>query len=363
MASRDTTIKPPRGFRLLQASLIQHNLKREGDTIVKKVAFNIFCLLVLTSFLTFQIGCASFPPPHANSFYTKDEVVTVTMLTCKSLGAYDEEWEKSFEDDWKKSFEPLHIPYPCVEKVTPIVPLMIGIVAPLAFDYAKNKLKQETENYMQQFGTTYFDTFWRGSSPKYCGFVIKRKAKRYNDKTPDPAKEVFKIVYGLAKDNEGFFWAAPLYFQTNKTKAKVVSWPWGGKHRIDTKLELSLDAVWIDGQKQYHKENIATFDPLMVKDYEIDNPKVLRASCPEKTPTDKTKDSACSPLKGGLNSFAVPIPSGTSSLDTGDSGKFWLTVLVTESDTAKTKKYISDLSDLLEKNRDKIIDFIKKPSQ
>jgi hypothetical protein len=314
---------------------------------MKKEAFNIFCLLVLTSCLTFQVGCPSFPPPHANSFYTNDESVTVKMLTCDSLGTY--------KQDWEESFKRVGISYKCLEKrVVPIVPLVTGIVAPLAFDYVKNKLKQETENYVQQFGTTYFDNFWRGNSPKYYGFEITRKAKRYNDKTQEPANEVFKIVYGLGQDKEGFFWAAPLYLQTSKTKAKVVSWPWGGTHRIDTKVELSLDAVWIDEQKKYHKENIAKFDPLMIKDYEIDNPKVLRASC-------KSNDSKCSPLEGGLNSFpAIPIPRGSSS---SEGGKFWLTVLITESDTAKTKKYITDLSDLLEKNRDKIIDFIKKPSQ
>jgi len=313
---------------------------------MKKESFNILFWLALTSSLIFQIGCASFPPPHANSFYTKDEVVAVKMLTSEQLITYKE--------DWEKCFKPLGISYPFPERPAEALAVgaIVAIVAPLAFDYVKNKLKQETENYVQQFGTTYFDTFWQGHNPKYYGFEITRKAKRYNNKSQEPAEEVFKIVYGLAQDREGFFWAAPLFFQTNKTKAKVVSWPWGGTHRIDTKVELSLDAVWIEEQKKYHKENIAKFDPLMIKEYEIDNPKVLKASC---------KDvEKCSPLEAGLNSFpAVPIPISSSS----EGGKFWLTVLVTESDTAKTKKYISDLSDLLDKNRDKIIDFIKKPSQ
>lgn len=308
--------------------------------------FNIFCLLVLTCSFTVQIGCSSFPPPHANSFYTKDEVVAVKMLTCGQLATY--------KKDWEKCFKTLGISYPCPEgrAEAPVLGAIVAIAAPLAFDYVKNHLKLETENYEQQFGTTYFDTFWRGPNPKYYGFEITRMAKRYNAKSQEPAEEAFKMVYGLAQDREGFFWAAPLFFQTNKTKAKVVDWPWGGMHRIDTKVEISLDAVWIDEQKKYHKENIAKFDPLMIKNYEIVNPKVLKASCKD--------DENCPPLEAGLNSFpAIPVPSNASS----EGGKFWLTVLITESDTAKTKKYINDLSDLLDKSRDKIIDFVKKPSE
>jgi hypothetical protein len=319
---------------------------------MKKEFFNLFCWGVLVSLLIIQIGCASFPPPHPNSFYNRDEVVTVGMLTCVGLEKYKE--------DWEASFKPFDISYPCPEarKLPPVAPFVIGIVAPLALGYVKDKLKQETANYVQQFGTTDFHTFWQKADgnykPKYYGFEITRKAKRYNDKSPKKEKEeVFKIVYGLAEDKDGFFWLAPLYFKTSKTKAKVASW--GGKHRIDAKVEIGLDAVWVDGRKRYHRENIAKFDPLMIKEYEIDSPRVLRTSCNSK------EDNTCLPLEGGLNSFAgVPISSGSSSPETG---RFWLTVLVTESDTAKTKKYLTDLSEVLDKNRDKIIDFIKKTSE
>jgi hypothetical protein len=320
--------------------------------MINKEILNLFCWGVVTSFLIVQVGCASFPPPHGNSFYTEDEVVTVGMLTCDGL--------REYKEDWEASFKPVNISYPCpVEyKVAPVVPLAIGIVAPLAFGYVKDKLKQETANYVQQFGTTYFDTFWHGKdgkySQKYYGFEITRKARRYNDKSSKKEKEeVFKLVYGVAEDKDGFFWLAPLYFKTSKTKAKVASW--GGKHRIDTKVEIGLDAVWVDGRKRYHRENIAKFDPLMINEYEIDSPRDLKTSC------NPEKDNTCLLLDGGLNSFAgVPISSGSSSSETG---RFWLTVLVTESDTAKTKKYITDLSEVLDKNRDKIIDFIKKASE
>lgn len=322
---------------------------------MKKEAFNIFCLLALTSSLIFQIGCSSFPPPHANSFYSKEEVVTVKMLGWKDI-------ETFYKADWKQ-FEQ-HVPTlktpPPETRIAPIVAALIPIVANLAFDYAKAQLKQEAENYVQQFGTTYFDAFWikgRGEdkyTQKYYGFEIVRKAKRYNDKTQANSEEVFKLVYGLGQDGDGVFWAAPFYFVTKKTKAKVASWFLSKAHKIDTKVELALDAVWIEKDK-YHKENIAKFDPLTIKGYDIEETKELRASC------EGEDAKTCSKLEGGLNSFpGVPIPSGSSSTE---AGKFWLTVLVTESDTAKTKKYITDLSDLLEKNRDKIIDFIKKPSQ
>jgi hypothetical protein len=319
--------------------------------MLKKEILNLFCWGVVASFLIVQMGCASLPPPHGNSFYTQDETVTVKMLTCDGLTGYKE--------DWEAAFKPVNISYPCpvAPKIAPVVPLVVGIVAPLAFGYVKDKLKQETANYVQQFGTTYFDTFWHGKdgkyNPKYYGFEITRSAKRYNDKSSKKEKEVFKLVYGFGEDKDGFFWVAPLYFKTSKTKAKVASW--GGTHTIDTKVEIGLDAVWVDGRKRYHRENIAKFDPLMIKEYEIDSPKALRTSCNSK------EDNTCLTLEGGLNSFAgVPISSGSSSSETG---RFWLTVLVTESDTAKTKKYITDLSEVLDKNRDKIIDFIKKASE
>jgi hypothetical protein len=210
---------------------------------------------------------------------------------------------------------------------------------------------------VQQFGTTDFHTFWQEKdgkyNPKYFGFEIIRNAKRYDDKSSEEGKEVFKLVYGLAEDKDGFFWIAPIYFKTSKTKAKVAAW--GGTHSIDTKVELAFDAVWVDGGKKYHRENIVKFDPLMIKQYDIDTPKVLRTSCNSK------EDNTCPHLRGGLNSFAgIPISSGRSSSETG---KFWVTVLVTESDTAKTKKYITDLSEVLDKNRDKIIDLIKRASE
>jgi hypothetical protein len=315
---------------------------------MKKEVFTLFCWGMAASFLLFQVGCASLPPPHANSFYTEDEVVAVKMLTCDDL--------RQYKDDWEASFKPVDLSYPCpVEpKIAPVAPLVIGIVAPLAFGYLKDKLKQETTNYVQQFGTTYFDTFWQGKdgkySPKCYGFEITRNANRYDDKSSEKGEEVFKLVYGLAEDKDGFFWLAPIHFKTSKTKAKVAAW--GGSHRIDTKVELALDAVWVAARQRYHKENIAKFDPLLIKGYEIDSPKVLRASCTTK------EDHTCLPLEGGLNSFAgVPISTGSSS---SEAGRFWLTVLVTESDTAKTKKVITDLSEVLDKNRDKIIDFIKK---
>ena len=64
---------------------------------MKKGVVNISCCGVVASFLIFQIGCASLPPPHANSFYTEDEVVEVRMLTCDGLEAYKEDWMASFK--------------------------------------------------------------------------------------------------------------------------------------------------------------------------------------------------------------------------------------------------------------------------
>ena len=317
---------------------------------MQKGVFHLFCWGMVASFLLFQMGCASLPPPHANSFYTEDEVVTVKMLTCDGL--------REYKDDWEASFKPVDISYPCpVEpKIAPVGPLVIGIVAPLAFGYIKDKLKQETTNYVQQFGTTYFDTFWQRKdgkyNPKSYGFEITRNANRDDDKISEKGGEVFKLVYALLRTKRVFSGLHRFISKQARLRRKLQ--PGGGSPRIDTKVEIALDAVWVAARQRYHKENIAKFDPLLIKGYEIDSPKVLRTSCNTK------EDHTCLPLEGGLNSFAgVPISSGSSS---SEAGRFWLTVLVTESDTAKTKKVITDLSEVLDKNRDKIIDFIKKAS-
>jgi hypothetical protein len=110
--------------------------------MMRRGVFNIFCRGIAAGFLMFQTACASLPPPHPNSFYTEDEVVTVKMLTCDGLGEYKE--------DWEAAFKPVGISYPCPlgPKLAPVAPLVIGIVAPLAFGYIKDKLKEETTNYV-----------------------------------------------------------------------------------------------------------------------------------------------------------------------------------------------------------------------
>ncbi len=324
--------------------------------VLKKLS-QFISFTVLSSSLSL-LGCASVPPPHENSFYIKDEKVTMKMLSCDSLQKY--------KKDWDEAFKLVHVLYPCPTKVeptklAPVIGIAVGIAGgiagPLAFDYVKKKLNEESENYVQQFGTTYFsDDFWQAKegkyTQKYYGFEISRSARFYNAEAEkdDSQQPVFRLIYGIAEDEDGLFWAAPLYITTNKTKAKVAMW--SGKHKIDSKIEIGLDSAWKDEKGKFHKENIAKFDPLMIKDFDIDTPLPLRTSC------DEGSDKTCHKLSSSLNAFGgVPISNGTSAYETG---KFWFTVLVTESDTAKTKKYITDLSDILDKNRDKVIDAIKK---
>jgi hypothetical protein len=97
--------------------------------MIKKGASTVFSLGIAAGFFIVQMGCSSFPPPHANSFYTGDEMVTVRTLTCDGL--------REYKEDWEASFEPFNISFPCpVEpRIAPVAPLVIGIVAPLAFGY------------------------------------------------------------------------------------------------------------------------------------------------------------------------------------------------------------------------------------
>ncbi|MBI5102715.1 MAG: hypothetical protein HZB33_12905 [Nitrospirae bacterium] len=317
-----------------------------------KKGFNVVGIPVHVVFLAVLAGCASFPPPHENSFFDKEEKVTVRMLKCEDLAGY--------AHDWDKAFESVNVRYSCPQCIAEqkaVAETAVGILAPLAFDYIKKELNKEAENYVQQFGSTYFGRdFWSGQNgacdQKYYGVEVVRSAAGHTGKAVDngSAEPAFKLLYGLARDREGFFWASPLFFKTRQAKTKVASW--GSSHKIDTKIEIAIDSVWVDDKGKFHSGNVADFEPLMISGYDIDKSMELRPSCVSKASAD------CGHLDGGLTSFAgVPASANAGGRE---AGNFWLKVLVTESDTAKTKKYITDLAGLLDKKRDKAVDYIKK---
>lgn len=312
-------------------------------------------ILLVSYFTGLLAGCASFPPAHENSFYVKDEKVSIRMLQCGEL--------REYAADWNKAFESVQVPYACPAcgvEARSLPGAAVGILAPLAFDYIKRELDKEAENYVQQFGATYFGRdFWTGQSgdcdQKYYGMELVRFAAGHNGVAirNEPGTPVFKMIYGIARDREGFFWAAPLFFKTDQAKARVASW--GSSHEIDTKVEIGIDSVWTDDKGKYHSGNVASFDALMITGYNIDKPRELRPSC------TNGGSGSCGHLEGGLNSFAGVPASGHAGQ--GQTGNFWLKVLVTESDRAKTKKYITALAGLLDKNKARAVDYIKKQAE
>jgi len=322
---------------------------------MKTSGFRMLLSYTLSVYLAALLGaCASFPPPHANTFYDKDETVEIKLLSCNDLTPdYLKLWTAAFE----KQNPRWECPPPPEVEAFAALPVALPILGNLALDFVKGKLDEEASRYTQQFGTTLYNPkFWKVTSDNtnkktytqnYYGFEIKRTAKRYNAGKDELMEIAFTLVYGLARDSEDIFWVSPLSVQTTKSKAKV--WSWDGAHTITTKVEVGIDATWIDKDKKLHKENIAKFDPFVVDNYDIDT--AVRLTFP----IDKTFDAA-KHLKAVPSNFAgVPYSENQTG---GYAGQFWLTVLVTESDSSKTKKYIMDLSSLLDKNKDKIIQAI-----
>lgn len=319
---------------------------------------NIVKLLMAVIVLTLFSGCSILPPPSKNSFTKKDEVTGINMLT------KDQIEQSEYKDDWCKAFGAVLDSCP-LEKpaVTTVLPpdhttmsflgteTIVTAGVTLAVSAIGKTVKKAAKNHLQQFAAKTFGTdFWinpdtskTALQQKYYGFEVLRK----NGKTKD---DYYKLVYGIATDPDGYMWVAPIYFQTQKAKAKVSGFSL--KPRLNSTVELSIDSVWVDAKKKYHYKTIAPLTPLAIKKYNLKEQTIFRASCSDKD----NKDNKCKPLKGTLDPFmGVPVSSGSNK---GETGTFWISALVTESDAGKAEKHLTSIADSIKDSEEDIVEGI-----
>ncbi|MGD0283528.1 MAG: hypothetical protein ABSB95_14325, partial [Dissulfurispiraceae bacterium] len=191
---------------------------------------------------------------------------------------------------------------------------------------------------------------------RYYGFEILRYTDKYpiakdkNKKTIE-GTPAFKAVFGIAEDNEGIMWVEPLVFQVNASKAKISADD--EKHSITTKIELSLDSVW-KADNTFHKEKVATLNPIVIKGYDIATHNTLTRSCGN----DDAQACKCNnPLVNSypiaLNPFVMPKSAGCEN--SKQCEKFWLNVLVTESDDSEAEKQLNNVADFISGGKDKVV--------
>lgn len=363
-------------------------------------------------FLTFLLisvflsGCSFFLPKHPNSLAKDGERIEIVMLTkedvCSkykdaysSVFSHDDIYMKMLcnppkaEDANKKEllFEPITI--------AAAATVAVG----MAIDAASSELQREASDYEAQFKRTKaFDGFWVKTNPKqnkitttmestectsspypekdknakplksckdshikkistteelkydyqYFGIEVTRKVK-------GESEPVFKFALGLSpsSDNE-MFQMKPMFFQTTKSKAKVLSdkpWTWlppivFGKifrdsgHSIDTDINFQIDAYW-RGQDQLQHTSTLAASTFTISDYDIE------------TGTPITDISGGS---GWL--LSVPVSYDSSGKPAGDShnaGTFSVQVLVTEKDHSNAKRYLEQGAQYLKDNKSDIV--------
>lgn len=305
-------------------------------------SFRLFLALVGLGLL---VGCAGIYPTHKNSHYDRDEKVILSMLDKNAVF-------KDYQADWCRSFDFLdNLPAECSQKPL-IAETVVSAVVPAAIEYVANLFKKSSGQFEKQFQATTFRTdFWEDSTnliPKYYGFELTRSAKQHKErKSADQKEDCFTVVYGLAKDRAGYFWVAPLYFKTTRTKAKLTGW--SRKQKIISTVDISIDAVWVDGKGDFHQKNIASLDPFTVKKYDMESRPEIRRVC---------RDKNCSKIEGGIQAFSgVPISRGETHLQ---AGTFWIKGLVTEKDLSKAGKNLMALSTAISDSKDKVVEKIKE---
>jgi hypothetical protein len=167
----------------------------------------------------------------------------------------------------------------------------------------------------------------------------------------------FEAIYGLAQDRDGIVWTAPLSFITRNAKAKVLDRTDEKLDKISSTVEVGFETAWRDGQK-FHSD-ATTFDPLIVDNYSIVEPQQWIYPCKKKVDVKDTEPSQpC--LKGNINAFSGAMISNSCTKYPCEEGTFWITALVTERDAYRMTEYLMNLSDSMDKNKDKGKDIVKK---
>ena len=303
--------------------------------------------LILASLLL-STGCSILLPAHSNSCDIKGERVVLKMLTQTDMTEKDyADCYNAFMDRQAKQRGKRG-----AVATTAAFSYLVGC----AFDYVKSELEQEADLYTAQFGKKVaFDGFWKYTGPKreqnYVGFEVKRITNSTSDSSP-----AFRLLCAIVpSDDQMAFKLVPILFQTNKSKAKVLSFQW--KHfysglwtwllkignEINTKVTVHFDAFWVDEKQGAHTARIAEAD-LVVNGYDISHPK----------PYGKLQDEAMGWFGG------IPVSYNLSTNKWGGTGTFWLEVIVTEEDPSNARRYIKKAVEKMQENRERVIEYVTK---
>lgn len=337
--------------------------------------------------------------------------MSINLLTAADMAPYGTEYQQAF-------LVPLPSPPAGKALALPTLPSAIDTAAGFAIDFVAAQLQQEATEYEAQFKQTVVgDQFWvsdptpqtvrtlktetktvtttektaiaEGASLKlkppitqtvqttvddssasqftnlvqnYCGFEIVRKVAISSSlaSSTKQEQEAFRLVIGIAPSrDQNMFRMAPLVFEEDYTKAKVLSdqwftwleiWTWPGKliktpgHTIDSTSTITVTAYWRDKDQQLQVKQIAGFT-VAVNGYDVDNPKTLTPS----TGLLGKESAAWLP--------AVPVSIDAQGNSVG-LGTFTISALVDDKDASNTQQYLEQASDLIVKEKPTLLQLI-----
>jgi hypothetical protein len=360
-----------------------------------------FTLLLISVFLS---GCSFFLPKHPNSLARDGERIEVNMLTKQDIcNHYKDAYKSAFSKDDIYMGVLCNPPKKEDEKDQYFEPITISAAATvavgMAIDAVSSELQREASDYEAQFKRTEaFDSFWIKTNPKQSKLTttvestecatppyqendkkIKqtKSCKDINIKSTSTTEElkydyqyfgvevirkikgesepVFRFALGLSPSSDKkMFQMKPMFFQTTKSKAKVLSdepWTWlpptvFGKmfrdsgHSIDTDINFQIDAYWHGLDQLQHTSTLAA-STFTISDYDIE------------------KGEPITEISGGSGwLLSVPVSYDSSGKPAGDlqnAGTFSVQVLVTEKDHSNAKQYLEQGAQYLKDNKSDIV--------
>lgn len=306
----------------------------------------MFRIAMVIIMVLFVFGCT-----HEKSYFKKNEEVRIEMLTesqiCENL-LLAKSYKTAFDDTACKKSGGEKKPADDKVLITTLPMLAIGLGVDQLVKYAGNEIRKEAKKHTAVFeADAMIDDFWEQKNKmKYWGFKIVRSALNDDNLSCDNA---FEAYFGLRMDNaKNFIWVAPLSFKTECAKPKVSKC----KGLLTTTTQLAFDSVWVDDKNVYHKQNLATLTPISIDEYSLNDRKQL-INC-----TVAETDNCFKRKEASINTMPkVPVSYG---LPEAGHGYLWIKGVVTEMDKSKLDDYMLQVSDQLDKNRDKIVEGVKK---
>lgn len=301
---------------------------------------------------------------HSKSYYHNDEQVYIKMVDKVGM------CEKNLMGIYNKTFKTTHT---CAKEtietietietkaVPPAAAAAVGLGADQLLKYIGKSIKKEADKHAANFESELFiQDFWESDgSLKYYAINLSRKAN--DDENEQFCDNAYEAYFGLKLDDSGdFIWIYPLFFHTECAKPKVSK----SKGEISSTTELAFSSTWIDDKGTYHKQNLADITPLSIKTYSLKD-RIIYTNC--STISDSNNKIRCKDNKNGdiksistVNTLPiVPITKGFIEKRINKS-YLWIKAKVTEIDTSKFVEYMTQASEGIDKNRDKIVDGIKK---